>query len=68
MNKPTVSIVMPVYNGGRYFSRSIPSVLSQDFTDRELLIIDDGSTDDTNDLVKDFLTDKRISYHLKKHE
>lgn len=68
MIKPVISIVMPVYNGGRYFSRSIPSVLAQDYTHRELIIVDDGSTDDTGELIKEFLWDQRISYHRKEHE
>ena len=44
---PTVSIIMPAKNSGAYIRRCIESVLSQKFTDWELLIINDGSTDDT---------------------
>ena len=44
---PTVSIIMPAKNSGAYIRRCIESVLSQRFTDWELLIINDGSTDDT---------------------
>ena len=44
---PTISIIMPAKNSGAYIRRCIESVLSQKFTDWELLIINDGSTDDT---------------------
>lgn len=44
---PTVSIIMPAKNSGAYIRRCIDSVLSQKYTDWELLIINDGSTDDT---------------------
>lgn len=42
---PELSIVMPVYNTALFLKRSIDSVLTQTFTDWELIIVDDGSTD-----------------------
>lgn len=42
---PTVSVLMPVYNAERYLAEAVESVLAQTFTDFELLVIDDGSTD-----------------------
>ena len=50
---PKVSIIMPVFNGGAYIRESIKSVLAQTFTDFELLIVDDGSTDDTATIIRD---------------
>jgi glycosyltransferase involved in cell wall biosynthesis len=51
---------MPVYNGAKYLNESIDSILNQTFSDFEFLIIDDGSTDDSVDIIKSF-NDKRIN-------
>lgn len=51
---PSVSIVMPVYNGGAYIGGAIDSVLSQAFDDFELVVIDDGSTDDSRAVAGGF--------------
>lgn len=47
---PKISIVIPVYNTGQYLPRCLDSILSQSFTDFELLLIDDGSTDGSGDI------------------
>ncbi|MDN3686555.1 glycosyltransferase family 2 protein [Cyclobacterium jeungdonense] len=52
MNEPTLSVIMPVYNGERYLQEAIDSVLKQNFTDFELIAIDDGSTDGSNEILK----------------
>ncbi|AFY54576.1 glycosyl transferase [Rivularia sp. PCC 7116] len=52
--KNVVTIVLPAYNASEYLSETINSVLSQTFPDFELLVIDDGSTDNTTDIVRDF--------------
>ena len=57
-----VSIVMPSYNTASYIADSIRSVLAQTYRDWELLIVDDCSTDNTDEVVKLFLDDKRIRY------
>ena len=51
-NRPLVSIIMPVYNGERTIERAIDSVLKQTLTEWELIVVDDGSTDGTHELVK----------------
>jgi glycosyltransferase involved in cell wall biosynthesis len=45
MSEPLVSVVMPVYNGERYLAEAIDSVLGQDYRRREIVVVDDGSTD-----------------------
>ena len=55
-----VSIVMPAYNVGDYIDESIRSVQAQTYTNWELLIVDDCSTDDTVDKIKAFMGDTRI--------
>lgn len=57
-----VSIVMPSYNTGKYIAESIKSVLAQTYTNWELLIVDDCSTDNTDEVVSEFLSDERIHY------
>ncbi|MEO7704014.1 MAG: glycosyltransferase family A protein, partial [Thermoflexales bacterium] len=58
---PLVSIVMPVYNGARFIGTGIEGVLRQKMTDWELIIVDDGSTDETPNIVASFVGD-RIRY------
>ena len=58
-----VSIVMPIYNVEKYISQSIESVLNQENEDFELIIINDGSTDETENIVKTYLSDDRIKYY-----
>jgi glycosyltransferase involved in cell wall biosynthesis len=54
---------MPAYNAANYISVSIESVIHQSFSNWELLIVDDGSTDDTKNIVKNYIeADKRIKY------
>lgn len=57
-----VSIVMPSYNTEKYICESIRSVLNQTYPYWELIIVDDCSTDGTDEVVKPFLTDRRIRY------
>ena len=54
-----ISVVMPVYNSAAYVTHAIESVLMQSFGDFELIIFDDGSTDNTIDLIG-ACSDKRI--------
>lgn len=54
-----VSVIFPVYNGAKYIRTSVRSILEQSFREFELLLINDGSTDETPDILKEF-TDPRI--------
>jgi glycosyltransferase involved in cell wall biosynthesis len=62
MNESLVSIIMPVYNGADYVSRAINSVLSQTYSSYELIIVDDGSTDNSQDIIAPFLSNPKIKY------
>lgn len=57
-----VSIIMPSYNTGNYIGDSIKSILKQTYEKWELIIIDDASTDNTDEIVFPFLSDNRIRY------
>ena len=57
-----VSIIMPSYNTAQYISESILSVKEQTYNNWELIIVDDCSKDNTDEVVRPFLTDKRIKY------
>ena len=62
-----ISVVMPVYNSAAYVSHAIESVLIQSFGDFELIIVDDGSTDNTSALIG-ACSDKRIKLLHNKHD
>ncbi len=61
-----ISVVMSVYNGGRYIAAAIDSTLNQSFGDFEFIIVDDGSTDDTVSIIRNF-GDKRIKLIRNNH-
>ncbi len=52
MDKPIISIIVPVYNVEKYVSRSIESILRQTISAMELIIIDDGSTDTSKSIIE----------------
>lgn len=64
---PAITVLMPAYNGEDFIGEAIRSVLDQTFTDFELLIIDDGSTDNTLSVIESF-QDPRIRVHKNKHD
>jgi len=57
-----VSVVVATRNYGRFLAGAIRSVLDQTFTNLEVIVVDDGSTDDTPDVVRPFLADPRVRY------
>ena len=64
MTTPCVSVLMPVRNGGRFVEEAIQSILGQAFHDFEFIIIDDGSTDETVEIIERYrLIDPRIRIH-----
>ncbi|MBI3788201.1 MAG: glycosyltransferase, partial [Ignavibacteriales bacterium] len=66
MNIPKVSIITPTFNGQRFIAQTIRSVLAQSFRNFEMIIVDDGSTDDTQKIVSAF-SDRRIQYVRHHH-
>jgi len=68
-NAPFFSIVIPTYNRAARLVKAINSILAQDFTDYELVIVDDGSSDNTRVLVTDFVREHaHIKYYFKENE
>jgi glycosyltransferase involved in cell wall biosynthesis len=63
--RPRVSVVMATYNYGQFITYAIQSVVNQTFTDWELVIVDDGSKDDTSNVVERHLSDQRIRYYFQ---
>lgn len=60
ISKGLVSVIMPVYNSEKYLRASIESVLKQTYTNFELIIVDDCSTDNSLKTISDYLYDKRV--------
>ena len=76
VKQPTLSIIVPVYNAEKYIDQCIESVLTQSFTDFELILVNDGSTDsslercyawDSDERVKVFFTENRGVSHARNY-
>ena len=52
---PCISVVIPAYNAGKYIEKCIQSIISQDFKDMEIIIINDGSTDNTKEICEKYV-------------
>ena len=63
---PKVSFIVPVYNAGKYLHRCIDSLMQQSFTDFEVLLVDDGSSDDSGKICNDYAAkDERVKVFRK---
>ena len=61
---PMISVIMPAYNHEKYIGEAIESVLNQSYTDFEFIIVNDGSTDSTEKVIKSY-KDNRIRYYTQ---
>lgn len=62
MNYPKVSIMIPTYNRAKFLVEAIDSALAQDYPDIEVIVSDNASSDNTSEIVKPYLSDKRFRY------
>jgi glycosyltransferase involved in cell wall biosynthesis len=62
-----VSVIIAAYNYGRYLDGALDSVLAQTFPNWEAIVVDDGSTDDTSEVIRPYLADPRIRYQRTDH-
>ena len=67
VNIPAISIVMPVYNSALYLKECMDSIISQSFKDFELIVLDDGSTDNSVEILQSY-KDSRIQLVLCEHD
>jgi glycosyltransferase involved in cell wall biosynthesis len=68
VNHPLVTVGLPVFDGENYLAGTLDSLLSQEFSDFELIISDNGSTDGTQEICRDFASrDDRIIYQRHQH-
>lgn len=67
MSLPLISVVIPAYNHERFVGEAIESVLDQSCGDLELVVVDDGSTDRTAEVIKGY-TDKRLHYYHQENQ
>ena len=58
--RPLVSVIIPCYNGEKFISEAIESVLNQTYQNFEIIVVDDGSTDSSKSVIEPFLKDPRI--------
>lgn len=66
---PFFSVIIPTYNRAAMLAATLQTIVNQDFTDFEILVIDDGSTDDTQQVVKTlFSTNPKVRYLYKQNE
>lgn len=66
-NDKLVSVIIPTYNMSQYVPLAIRSVLEQTYQDLEVIVIDDGSTDDTQEAIQEFSSDSRFRYESQEN-
>ncbi|HLP12587.1 MAG TPA: glycosyltransferase family A protein [Flavobacteriales bacterium] len=66
--KPMVSIVLPCYNGAAFVTHTVSSVLEQTYSCIELIVVNDGSTDESEKKILNFASDTRLIYHYQENK
>ena len=62
-----ISIIIPMYNASKYIERCLESIIKQTYKTLEIIVVDDGSTDNSTDIIEEFLkVDKRIKIIQRK--
>lgn len=64
---PVISVIIPTYNRAQYLPDAVDSVLRQTFQDFEVIVVDDGSTDETAEVMKQYASDQRVHYFQKEN-
>lgn len=65
---PFISVIIPSYNRASFLKKAIASVLNQTYKDFEIIVIDDGSTDDSQEIIESEFSDFRLRYFKKMNE
>ena len=66
VNKKDISIIVPIYNAEKYLNKCIDSIINQSKKELEIILINDGSTDNSENIIKKY-DDKRIKYFNYHH-
>ena len=69
MNKPLISVVVPVYNVEQYLKKCLDSIIKQKYNNLEIIIVNDGSTDNSQKICQEYVKkDKRIKLITQKNQ
>ena len=68
MKNDLISVIIPVYNTEKYLKRCLDSIINQSYKNLEIILIDDGSTDCTEELIKKFISDNKINIRYYKQD
>ena len=60
-----VSIIIPTYNDSKYILKTLDSVTDQTMTDYEVIVVDDGSTDETKEVVENYIDGKNLNNKIR---
>ena len=64
VNNKLVSVIVPVYNAEKYISQTLDSIIEQDYSEKEIIIVDDCSTDNSSQIIKEYMkVNPCITYH-----